>query len=224
MKSKFYRHIIPVEIKLGMLNVPAYGIELMPDKKQKIKVTLNGEGTELSYNSQYRRIFGLTKWYKSNDAQPKDEINVSKDSKDVFHLSFKKPSKSTTEDGTIKEAEKIVDLSGLSSIAKGDIVEDRIKELLLLHGQGMLNVYKPVIDSEGIDLIVVRNGQFHPIFLQIKGRFTLHQKNGLILSIKSKTFNPHPNYFLIGAYFNPKTLELNEDILLVPSQDVSFFV
>jgi len=38
-----------------------------------------------------------------------------------------------------------------------------------------LSVYKPVTDSEGIDLIVVKNGVFQPVFLQVKARFNLQK-------------------------------------------------
>jgi hypothetical protein len=129
-----------------------------------------------------------------------------------------------TEEAVKKKEEKrdeaILDLSGLSSQAKGDIVEDRIKELVLLHGQGLLNVYKPVSDTEGIDLIIVRNGQFHPIFIQVKGRYGLHQGRSLILRVKKKTFTPHANYYVVGAFFDPKTLELADDIVLIPSKNM----
>ncbi len=114
----------------------------------------------------------------------------------------------------------MIDFSGLSSTAKGDIVEDRIKEQILLFGQGLLSVYKLMTDSEGINRIVVKNGVFQPVFLQIKGRFNL-QKNGVfICDIRMKTFKPHHSYFIIGAYFDLKTLELHDKVLFVPTKIV----
>ena len=77
-----------------------------------------------------------------------------------------------------------------------------------------------VSDTEGIDLIVVRNGRFHPIFLQVKGRYTLHQGRSLILSVKVKTFTPHANYYVIGAYFDPTTLEVDSNLLFIPSKEL----
>ena len=58
------------------------------------------------------------------------------------------------------------------------------------------------------------------IFLQIKGRYNLHNDRSLILSVKTKTFSPHSNFFVVGAFFNPKTLEIDENILLIPSKDL----
>jgi hypothetical protein len=215
MRNKFIRQLIKIEIKLGFLSIPSYGVELMPGKNIKIDVIIDGKKRNLSYNSKYRRIFGLTGWYKKNKALQGDEITLSKKSNNKYELSFKKKS-----EGTEKESEKLLDLSGLSTQAKGDIVEDRIKELLLLHGQGLLSVYRPVTDTEGIDFIIVRSGQFHPIFLQVKGRYNLHKNRSLILSVKTKTFTSHDNFFVIGAFFNPKTLEIDEKILLIPSKNL----
>ena len=79
-------------------------------------------------------------------------------------------------------------------------------------------MYKPVTDSEGIDLIVVKNGVFQPVFLQVKGRFNLQKNGTFICDIRMKTFKPHHSYFIIGAYFNPKTLELHDKVLFVPTE------
>ena len=218
MRNQIIRKLIEVEIRLGFLTIPSKSIELMPSENTQIKVILDGKEGKLSYNPNYRRIFGLTSWFRKNDAEPGDLVIITK--KEGVYIVLLKKQDTTNFEKVQEEAEKLVDLSGLSSQAKGNIVEDRIKELLLLHGQGLLSAYTPVTDTEGIDLIVVKNGQFHPIFLQIKGRYNLHQDRSLILSIKVKTFSPHSNYFLVGAFFNPKTLEIEENLLLIPSQDL----
>jgi hypothetical protein len=214
--NDFVRRLIEVEVRLGFLYIPAHGIEMMPSEKTKIKVKLNGKIEELTYNPEYRRIFGLTEFYKENKIQEKDEVVFGKKADGTYELRLQ-----TTPQKTEETEEDLLDLSGLSSQAKGNIVEDRIKELLLLHGQGLLSIYKPVSDTEGIDLIVVRSGQFHPVFLQVKGRFGLQNDSQLILSIKVKTFNPHPNYYVIGAFFNPKTLEIEDNLLLIPSAEIA---
>jgi len=218
MANQIIRKLIEVEIRLGFLSIPSKSLELMPSEKSQIKVSLDGVDTQLSYNSEYRRIFGLTGWFRKHKAEAGDLIIVTK--QENKYVVILKKSQLTNSEKEQEEAEKLVDLSGLSSQAKGDIVEDRVKELLLLHGQGLLSVYKPVTDTEGIDLIVVKNGQFHPIFLQVKSRYNLHQNRSLVLSVKVKTFSPHSNFYLVGAFFNPKTLEIDENILLIPSKDL----
>ena len=82
-------------------------------------------------------------------------------------------------------------------MSKGNIVEDRIKELIILYGQGLLNVYKPVVDNRGIDLIVIREGVFMPIFLQVKSRFNAAEKETLLIDVNDKTFNPHHSFYIV---------------------------
>ncbi len=217
--DKFVRKLIEVEIRLGFLNIPVRGLELMPSEKQRIKIVIDGKEEELLYNPVRRRIYGLTKFYRKHNMKPKDEIIFYKVN-GKYKIEFRQR-EIITEEQELKAAEKLLDLSGLSSLAKGNIVEDRIKELLLLHGQGLLNVYKPVSDIEGIDLIVVKNGEFHPIFLQVKGNFKLFHGKLLIMQVNKKTFTPHNNYYVVGAFFNPKTLELHDYLILVPSKIVA---
>lgn len=224
MAKGFSRRPIKVEIKLGFLSVPAKGAEMMPREKTKINVYLDDEATPftLTYNPKHRRIYGLTTWYKKHSAKPKDELilNMVKESPPTYKLVFRKAELDEDIEAKEREAKELIDLSGLSSTSKGDIVEDRIKELILLYGQGLLSVYKPVSDTEGIDLIVVKNGIFQPIFIQVKGRFNLQRNRAIIADIRLKSFNPHHSYYVVIAYFNPNTLEIDEHILLIPTEDI----
>jgi hypothetical protein len=224
MTKEFSRKLIEVEIRLGFLSVPSKGTELMPEEKTKVDVFLGeGETTlSLSYNPDHKRLFGLTAWYKKHDAKPKDEVVVSmlKERPPTYRFVFNKAKAAEDLRAKEKEAKELIDLSGLSSTSKGDIVEDRIKELILLYGQGLLNVYKPVSDTEGIDLIVVKSGMFQPIFLQAKGRFSLHRDRIIIADISLKTFNPHHSYYVVIAYFNPSTLEIDDYILFIPTERI----
>ena len=80
----------------------------------------------------------------------------------------------------------------------------------------MLSVYKPTNDTEGIDLIIVKNGMFQPIFLQVKSRFNLN-KGTFIIDISKKTFNAHHSYYIICAYFDLNSLEVFDNMLIIPS-------
>ena len=214
----YFRTLIAKEIELGFLYVQSQAQHSFPKKNSQVTVYL-GEADKpisLSYNSSYHRVFGLTYWYKSVAARPKDIVTIDVLGKDTFRLYFSRGS--PEEEYSEEEVEEIVDLSGLSSTAKGNIIEDRIKEQIILYAQGLLSVYKPVTDSEGIDLIVVKNGVFQPLFLQVKGRFNLQKNGTFICDIRMKTFKPHHSYFIIGAYFNPKTLELHDKVLFVPTE------
>jgi len=224
MTKGFSRKLIEVEIRLGFLNIPSRGTELMPEEKTKVDIFLDDSdrAQSLSYNPDYKRIFGLTAWYKKHKAKPKDEISLIliKESPPTYRLKFEKAEPVVDQRAREKEAKELIDLSGLSSTSKGDIVEDRVKELILLYGQGLLNVYKPVSDTEGIDLIIVKSGIFQPIFIQVKSRFNLQKNRAIIADISLKTFNPHHSYYVVIAYFNPANLEINDYILLIPTNEV----
>lgn len=216
MANKIARKLIGVEIKLGFFYVPV-AMEAMPQENTKLRTLLDGKERALTYNFQYKRIFGLSGWYKSNNAKIGDFVSFERLKDGSYSLAFQGISAETP----IAQAEKLLDLSGLSSQAKGDIVEERIKELVVLHGQGLLSVYRPVTDTQGVDLIVTKAGQYQPIFLQVKGRFNVEKAGFFLMDINSQTFTPHESYLVVGAYFNPETLEIDEHLLLVPSSEVA---
>lgn len=215
MDKKIVRKLIEVEIRLGFLHIPAGAVDKMPDKSMKIPVVIDGQPRKLTYNAKYKRIFGLTKWYKKCKVKVGDTIILKKE-KNIYHLTLSKAAL----EKPLEEAEALIDISGLSSQAKGDIVEDRIKELIVLHGQGLLSVYRPVTDTRGVDLIVTKSGVFQPIFLQVKGRFNVQRRGYFLMDISKKTFSAHHSYFVVGAYFNPQKLEIDDYLLLVPSEEV----
>lgn len=219
--QSFIRTLIAKEIELGFLYINSKARTLFPKESGEIRIKLgNSNQTEsLTYNAKYNRIFGLVSWYRRNNLIAKSQIAISVDDDGIIHLQTLEPP-IVKPKYTPDEIEEIVDLSGLSSMAKGDIVEDRIKEIILLYGQGSLSVYKPVSDSEGIDLIVVKNGVFQPLFIQVKGRFKLHNNSNFISDVRMKTFNAHHTYFIVGAYFNSSTFEIDDNLLFIPSEDV----
>lgn len=214
---KYQRKIIGVEKKLGFLYIPAQGQEFMPSKTEKVSVLLEDENKpiELSYNSDHKRIFGLTSWYNQHKIEAGTLLNVELTKQQIKLSVAKKEAPLIDED----DENEGIDLSGLSSSAKGNIVEDRIKELVLLYSQGLLNVYKPVVDNRGIDLVVMKNGFFFPIFIQVKSRFNAVKNGSILIDVGENTFSVHNSFYIVGAAFNPLTLELEDRILLIPSKD-----
>lgn len=212
----------PIEVKLtltatgierGYLHVPKNVKLGLPKVKGKIKILLgkSQEQCNLTWDPKYQLIYGLTEFYKSNKVSPGNKV-IIKNIKNKFRLTVEKSK--DKEDISEQEAIGIIDISKLSTQAKGNIVEDRIKELILLHGNGLLNVYKPTTDTEGIDLIIVKKDAYLPLFLQIKGRYT---GNNLIVQVKNK--KPHDQLFIVGVYFDKETLEIKDKIALIPSKD-----
>lgn len=215
VQNKIVRKLIEVELKLGFLHIPAMGVNIMPESDSSIPVFIDNQSKKLKYNAKYKRLFGLTAWYRKHKLEVGDIVTITK-VQDKYEFRCEKQD-------TVKpkeETKSLIDISGLSTQAKGDIVEDRIKELIVLHGQGLLSVYKPVSDTHGIDLIVTKSGMFQPIFLQVKSRYNLQKPGYFLMDISKKTFIPHHSYFVAGAYFNPETLEIHEYILLIPSMQV----
>jgi hypothetical protein len=220
MTVKYKRQIIEVERRLGFMYVPAQGQELMPKENSKVSVLLKGEAHSkaLSYNADHKRLFGLTAWYKANKIDTGSILDIELD-EDLMKVDVASSDAAIGTDDD--EADYLgVDISGLSSIAKGNLIEDRIKELIVLYGQGILNVYKPVIDNGGIDLIVLKNGVFQPIYIQVKSRFNVNDKEQMVLTVSGSTFRPHHSFYVLGVSFNSLSLEVDDRLLLMPSDDV----
>lgn len=214
---KYQRKIIGVEKKFGFLYIPAQAQEYMPVHTTKVRMILEegSKASELSYNADHKRIFGLTNWYNKHNVSAGTIVDVQL-TKEQIKLSIAKREAVVVES---EDETDLIDLSGLSSGAKGNIVEDRIKELILLYGQGLLNVYKPVVDNRGIDLVVMKNGFFYPIFIQVKSRFNAVKKGSILIDVGENTFSIHNSFYIVGAAFNPATLEMEDRILFIPSKD-----
>lgn len=215
----YQRKLIEVEKKLGFLYVPSQARELLPNENSEINLLLPGEKNSSTkvYNADHNRIFGLTPFYKQHKLKTGDMLSVEV-RENLITVSLHK--EEIVEDTQEKEDENFIDVSGLSSQSKGNIGEDRVKEIILLYSQGLLNVYKPVIDDRGIDLIILKEKIYNPIYLQVKTRFNVHKRNTLILTINGKTFKPHHSYFVVGLSFNQERMEMDDDILFIPSKEI----
>lgn len=222
ISTHYQRKIIDVEAKLGFLFVPAHVREHLPTQSQKIKVRFEQSNyEELTYNADCYRIFGLTAWYRSHNIEAGAFLDIRIENEQLQITRQQNTQDIVRDTEPIEENEtnsESIDITNLSANAKGDIVEDRIKELILLYGQGMLNVYKPVNDIEGIDLIVLKNNQFQPIFLQIKSRFDAYSSKKLTITLKN--FKAHHSYYVVGVSFHAQKLEVENKLFLFPSKKV----
>jgi len=216
---RYQRKLIGVEKKLGFLYVPAGVRSMLPNENAEVNILFPGEkkAKVKSYNSDHNRIFGFTPFYKKYGLSAGDMISVEV-SENLITISLEEKLK--IEDSEEKEDDNFIDVSGLSSQSKGNIGEDRVKEIILLYSQGLLNVYKPVIDDRGIDLIVLKEKIYNPIYIQVKTRFNVHKRNRLLLTINGNTFKPHHSYYVIGLSFNQEKMEMDENILFIPSKEI----
>lgn len=216
----YQRKLIGKEVELGFLYVPAEARAELPNENAELNVLLPKATSpiKLSYNSDYNRIFGLTSFFRDNSlvAGSIIEVEVSQEQVKIVLNHIETVLENDEED----EDENFIDMSGLSSQMKGNIGEDWAKEIILLYSQGLLNVYKPVIDDRGIDLIVLKEKLYNPIYLQIKTRFNVHKRNRLILTINGNTFKPHYSYYIVAFSFDQTKMKMSDKILLIPSQEV----
>ena len=160
----------------------------------------------------------MVRFYRKHEAKPRDGVLVELIGEGKFKFIIKR--KTMEVELTPEEAELTVDLSGLNPKVKGDIVEDKIKDLILLYGQGLLNVYRPSTDIEGVDLIVKKKDLFQLLFIQVKSRWKLLGERSLLFQVDEKSLKPHHTYYLIGAYFNPIQLELHDLLVFIPTKEI----
>jgi len=214
------RYLIAKEIELGFLNIPPSLKKYFPKTKGKLSFVIGDRKKQLAYNPRYHRVFGLTKFYRDKNASPKDVVEIKVLDKNQYKLTFEKSTEKekSLSSITTDEAKEIIDIAELPSQIKGNVVEERIGHLILLYGQGLLNVYKPISDIEGIDLVIIKKGIFQPIFIQVKSRYNL-RGNNLQFGIKCKDFNPHHTFYIIGAYFDPQKMDLHDYLVFMPSEN-----
>ncbi|WP_108422843.1 hypothetical protein [Flagellimonas amoyensis] len=216
----YQRKLIKVESRLGFLYVPSKARSLMPNESGEVNVVIKNttDSQVKKYNADYNRIFGMTSFYNELSVSVGDVLTVEV-TKEIITISSKEAE--LVEDSEETDDEYFIDTSGLSAQSKGNIGEDRVKEIILLYSQGLLNVFKPVIDERGIDLIVLKEKIYNPIYIQVKTRFNVYKRNRMILNINGNTFKAHHSYYIVGLSFNPAKMEMDEEILFLPSKDVT---
>ncbi len=64
----------------------------------------------------------------------------------------------------------------LSDAQKGRIMEQLVAATLMLQSEGTLRVSVPLVDDEGVDLVVGNRLNDKTLLLQIKSRFVLTRK------------------------------------------------
>lgn len=106
----------------------------------------------------------------------------------------------------------------ISSKQKGDVTESRVVELVTLGSLGQLTSYVPKSDDDGIDIIINKKGDFRPLFIQVKSRFSLSKNGQFIQNVGESTFKSHPAFYIVFLLFNEKTFEVDR-VWLIPSME-----
>jgi hypothetical protein len=106
----------------------------------------------------------------------------------------------------------------LSESQKGRIVEQLVGATLMLQSDGRLRVSLPLVDDEGIDLLVTNRLNDKTLFLQIKSRFVLEQGR-YRSNVRRATCPPNPSKFLLFVYYEKISAAIGETCWLIRASD-----
>lgn len=106
----------------------------------------------------------------------------------------------------------------LSASQKGRVVEQLVAAACLLQSDGKLRVSIPIVDDEGVDLIVSHGETSHTLLLQVKSRFSLNRGN-YRTQVRRVALHPSPNRLLLFVYYDTVRAALGDTMWLIPSLD-----
>ena len=108
---------------------------------------------------------------------------------------------------------------GLSDLQKGRIIEQLVGATLTLQSEGTLRVSVPLVDDEGVDLVVGNRLNDKTLLLQIKSRFVLAYKGRYRANVRRATCKPDPNKFLLFVFYEKASAALGESCWLIRATD-----
>ncbi len=104
----------------------------------------------------------------------------------------------------------------LSASQKGRVVEQLVAAACLLQSDGKLRVSIPIVDDEGVDLVVSHGQTDRTLLLQVKSRFSLHRGN-YRTQVRRVVLHPNPNRLLLFVFYDTARAALGDTMWLVPS-------
>lgn len=107
----------------------------------------------------------------------------------------------------------------MSESQKGRAVEQLIGATLMLQSEGALRVSLPLVDDEGVDLVVGNRENDKSLLLQIKSRFGLTARNHYRANVRRATCWANPSRYLLFAYYDSDKASLGDFCWLVPASD-----
>jgi hypothetical protein len=106
----------------------------------------------------------------------------------------------------------------LMSVQKGNIVEARVSELVLLYGVN-LSCYRPISDDEGIDLIVKEKGSLKSIYIQIKSNFSDDFSKPFVATVKKRSVVDNYSMAFVFCLFDTAKGDVHDYIWFVSAPD-----
>lgn len=106
----------------------------------------------------------------------------------------------------------------LMTVQKGNIVEARVSELILLYGTN-LSCYRPLSDDEDIDLIVKEKGSLKSIYIQIKSNFSDDFSRPFVATVKERSTVDHYSMAFVFCLFDTSKGDVHDYVWFVPAPD-----
>lgn len=106
----------------------------------------------------------------------------------------------------------------LMPVQKGNIVEARVSELVLLYGTN-LSCYRPVSDDEGIDLIVKEKGSLKSVYVQIKSNFSNDFSRPFVATVKKRSVVDNYSMAFVFCLFDTSKGDVHDWVWFVPAPD-----
>ena len=106
----------------------------------------------------------------------------------------------------------------LMPVQKGNIVEARVSELILLYGTN-LSCYRPISDDEGIDLIVKEKASLKSIYIQIKSNFSDDFSRPFVATVKQRSTVDNYSMAFIFCLFDTSKGDVHDYVWFVPAPD-----
>lgn len=106
----------------------------------------------------------------------------------------------------------------LMSVQKGNIVEARVSELILLYGTN-LSCYRPISDDEGIDLIVKEKASLKSIYIQIKSNFSDDFSRPFVATVKQRSVIDSYSMAFVFCLFDTAKGDVHDYVWFVPAPD-----
>ena len=107
----------------------------------------------------------------------------------------------------------------LTDSQKGKIAEHLVGAACLLQSDGAFLASVPLVDDEGVDLILTHKKTNQTLLLQVKSRFTLSKRGNYRTQVRKAVLLPSPSKFLLFVFYDKVRAALGERMWLVPSLD-----
>ncbi|MBI2434540.1 MAG: hypothetical protein HYV26_16905 [Candidatus Hydrogenedentes bacterium] len=99
------------------------------------------------------------------------------------------------------------------------MIEQLVGATLILQSNGKLRVSVPLVDDEGVDLIIGNRENDKTLLLQIKSRFSLTGKGLYQTQVRRATCSSNPNKFLLFLYYDKDEACFRDECWLVSASD-----